>query len=138
MKDGVFWNKYFNCVFQLTANKAFSLSLKSGDDSYTLEKEVALDAVRKASSICQAAFAKFVDTDTVAKKDKSPVTVADFAAQAVVINEIRKAFPLDPVVGEEDSTALQENQPLRESVVGLVNSVDAPSLPLLCLPRADA
>ena len=37
------------------------------------------------------------------KDDKSPVTVADFAAQAIVNHELAKAFADIPIVGEEVS-----------------------------------
>ncbi len=45
--------------------------------------------------------------ESLTKKDRSPVTVADFGAQAVVCREVAAEFPRDPVVGEEDSAALR-------------------------------
>ncbi|RLD16999.1 3'(2'),5'-bisphosphate nucleotidase, partial [candidate division KSB1 bacterium] len=44
--------------------------------------DVALRAVRQASEICSAVQAQLVAEDTLTKKDRSPVTVADFASQA--------------------------------------------------------
>jgi 3'(2'), 5'-bisphosphate nucleotidase len=48
----------------------------------------------------------------MAKQDKSPVTIADFASQAVICQALGEAFPNDPVIGEEDSAELRlpENQ----------------------------
>jgi 3'(2'), 5'-bisphosphate nucleotidase len=37
----------------------------------------------------------------MAKKDKSPVTVADFGAQAIISHDLALVFPADPLVGEE-------------------------------------
>lgn len=56
------------------------------------------------------------------KQDKSPVTVADFGAQAVVTHRLRTAFPDVPLVGEEDAAALREpgNRELAEQVVAHV------------------
>jgi 3'(2'), 5'-bisphosphate nucleotidase len=42
------------------------------------------------------------------KDDASPVTVVDFAVQAVVSSRLAARFPGDPLVGEEDAAALRE------------------------------
>jgi len=68
---------------------------------------VAVDAVRAASIVCRKVQANLVTAETVEKKDKSPVTVADFASQAVVCQALQAAFPELPVVGEEDSKDLR-------------------------------
>ena len=55
------------------------------------------------------------------KSDKSPVTVADFASQAIVCAALEEALAGDPVVGEEDAASLRESPPqLLEQVVRLV------------------
>lgn len=56
------------------------------------------------------------------KEDQSPVTVGDFAAQAVVCAALQDAFPSDPVIGEERADALRapEGCALLEQVAGLV------------------
>jgi 3'(2'), 5'-bisphosphate nucleotidase len=43
----------------------------------------------------------------IAKPDRTPVTVADFSAQAIICQALGEAFPNDPVIGEEDSTLLR-------------------------------
>ncbi len=68
---------------------------------------VAIDAVRCASGVCRAVQGTLVRADTLRKKDASPVTVADFASQAVVCRYLEEAFPDDAVVGEENSAALR-------------------------------
>ena len=44
----------------------------------------AISAVRAAARVCRAVQQRLVGADTLEKKDKSPVTVADFASQAIV------------------------------------------------------
>lgn len=83
------------------------------------EAKVALAAVRKAAIVCRAIQARMVPEQAVAKQDKSPVTAADFASQAVVCGELAKAFPHDPVVGEEAAAILRQDDQaaLREMIV---------------------
>ncbi|MEE9405215.1 MAG: 3'(2'),5'-bisphosphate nucleotidase [Algisphaera sp.] len=69
--------------------------------------EVAVSAVRAASVVCQRVQADLVNAKTLEKGDKSPVTVADFAAQAVVCGALREAFADLPVVGEEAADDLR-------------------------------
>ena len=82
-------------------------------NSYQKEQEVALAAVREAAILCQAVQAEITDS-VLEKKDRSPVTVADFGSQAIVCQHINAAFPEDPIIAEEDSAALREegNAPL--------------------------
>lgn len=75
-----------------------------------LEQEltVALAAVRQAAALCQAVQADLVTEDTLAKRDRSPVTVADFGAQALILQAIADRFPDDAVVAEEESDVLRD------------------------------
>ncbi|KAK4185629.1 hypothetical protein QBC35DRAFT_299006 [Podospora australis] len=59
---------------------------------------------------------------SIAKSDASPVTIADFAAQALLISAIHHAFPADGFVGEEDSHALRQDPDLTKQVWELVSS----------------
>ena len=82
---------------------------------------VAVAAVRAAGGVCRRVQADLVTAATLEKKDKSPVTVADFAAQAVVCRMLGEAFGAGGglrVVGEEDSRELREDgaAALREQV----------------------
>lgn len=74
---------------------------------YQHELEVALTAVRQASRVCAAIQAE-ITPDTLAKQDKSPVTVADYSSQALICRAIREAFPLDAVIAEEDAGELRQ------------------------------
>jgi len=93
--------------------------------AYEKERAVAVEAVCKASRLCNDVQAAWVTGETLAKHDKSPVTVADFGAQAVVIAELQEAFPEDPVVGEEDASMLRAEQgdAVRRKVVRHVTAV---------------
>lgn len=87
--------------------------------SFELERRVALEAVIKACRLCSAVQAAHLAGAVIDKEDKSPVTVADFGAQAVVSDHLAAVFPHDPLVGEENSALLQqpENARLKEAVL---------------------
>ncbi|MEM7412992.1 MAG: 3'(2'),5'-bisphosphate nucleotidase [Myxococcota bacterium] len=94
------------------------------------ELEIAVSAVRAAARVCQAVQKRMVAPETLEKKDKSPVTVADFASQAIVCAALEESLPDDPVVGEEDSASLREDSQaeLRAGVVSHVASEQGDSL----------
>ncbi|HKI21274.1 MAG TPA: 3'(2'),5'-bisphosphate nucleotidase, partial [Isosphaeraceae bacterium] len=82
------------------------------------ELRVALKAVYEAAQLCRAVAAE-ISPEVLAKKDKSPVTVADFGSQALICRTLAQAFPEDPVIAEEDSAELREhaNSAILEQVV---------------------
>ena len=71
------------------------------------EIKFALQATRQASLLVRQVEAELV-SPALTKDDHSPVTVADFAAQALVGYLLGKSFPADPLVAEEDSAALRQ------------------------------
>ncbi len=84
----------------------------------------AIDAVRSAAELCAAAQGRLVAGDTLTKGDDSPVTVADFAAQAVVAAVLTERLGALDLVGEEAAADLADDAQatLRDGVVGLVNA----------------
>ncbi len=86
-----------------------------------------LEAVWLACGITEAVQLHMAQqgTSKLDKADDSPVTIADFASQAIICRRLSESFPDDYIVAEEDSAALQEpdNQPALEQVVFYVNSV---------------
>lgn len=90
-------------------------------NSYQKEVQVALSAVLESAALCQKVQAT-VSPEMMEKKDRSPVTVADFGSQALVCRAITEHFPGDPVIGEEDSNELRtpEKAELLEKVVSYV------------------
>ncbi|KAL3421675.1 3',5'-bisphosphate nucleotidase [Phlyctema vagabunda] len=88
---------------------------------YHHELHIACLAVQRASLATKTILSS-IDKGEISKSDDSPVTVADFAAQALLISAIHYVFPGDTFVGEESSAALRENQSLRDRVWELVHS----------------
>jgi 3'(2'), 5'-bisphosphate nucleotidase len=77
------------------------------------ERAVALRAVRRAAAACRRVQVTLAAGEAVQKKDRSPVTIADFASQALVCETLGAAFPDDPVVAEEDAAVLRGDATLR-------------------------
>jgi len=73
------------------------------------EIRFALDTVRETSRLVKDVQKNMV-TDALTKGDRSPVTVADYAAQALVGKRLIDTFPDDPLVGEEDSSRLKTEE----------------------------
>jgi 3'(2'), 5'-bisphosphate nucleotidase len=91
------------------------MSMKS---DYTREAEFAREAVTEAGLLCRR-----IQTDlagsSIEKPDRTPVTIADFASQALAAGRLRDEFPADPVVAEEGSDwlRLEENRNVKASIV---------------------
>ncbi len=92
------------------------------------EKEIGLQAVGMAMAMAAAIQKDLTRGDTLTKTDRSPVTIADFAVQALVCQILGNHFPGMPIVGEEDSLALRkpENWELFAKVVHYLERFDAP------------
>ncbi len=88
---------------------------------FGFEAAFALQAVRTAARFVRH-MQQYMVVQSMAKQDASPVTVADFASQAVVAAMLDQTFPDDPLVAEEGSQALREvdGEELLRSVVGFV------------------
>jgi 3'(2'), 5'-bisphosphate nucleotidase len=85
---------------------------------------VARAAVLDAVVVCREASRRLAAVGRMTKADESPVTVADFAAQAVIVRRLRELGPL-PIFGEEQANVLREpaNAALRDAVVEAVHPV---------------
>lgn len=74
--------------------------------------ELGAEAASAAEMMADAArLARRIQVETGgvrAKADESPVTLVDFAVQAVVARRLGVRFPDDPLVGEEDAAALRD------------------------------
>lgn len=69
----------------------------------------AREAVFQAAAVCRAVQARLDDLRAITKDDKSPVTIADFASQAVVARVLQEHLGDSLVlVGEEGSASLRE------------------------------
>lgn len=87
--------------------------------SYEKELHIAQLAVQRATLLTQRVFHEKAK-GTLSKDDKSPVTIGDFGAQALIIHAIRSNFPKDEIVGEEEASSLRENKNLSSQIWDLV------------------
>ncbi len=90
-------------------------------DQYTQEAEFAIQVVSQAAKLGRRIQQEMV-MPALSKQDRSPVTVADFASQALVAQRLQEVFPGAILVGEEGSAALKEPEQaaLLEAVVRYV------------------
>jgi 3'(2'), 5'-bisphosphate nucleotidase len=103
------------------------------------ERDTALQAVRCATRISRLVQGEF-NPDRKDKDDRSPVTVADLAVQAVIGRLLADRFPNDPLMAEEgaDELRLPAWQPLRDQVVAHVRAAfSAPLSPDQVLEAID-
>jgi len=103
--------------------------MSSPTGPFARELELALQAVHRTSIVTKDVLRSLkngVAGET--KADDSPVTLADFAAQALIISAIHAVFPSDSFLGEESADALRTHHGLRSRVWDLVRS--APTVEL--------
>ncbi|KAL2205930.1 carbohydrate phosphatase [Sarocladium strictum] len=107
------------------------------DSPYRKELEVAFGVLRQASKLSQH-LVNSNDKGAVEKNDQSPVTIADFAIQALLASTLKHAFPEDTFVGEEDSSKLRQDLLLLESVWELLQwlTEDEDTAKLCTLPAS--
>ncbi|RLV96473.1 hypothetical protein JA1_000012 [Spathaspora sp. JA1] len=111
----------FFVSFRLTLRK-----MATTTHPYAKELEIATLAVKRASILTKTLSDSIVTlqkSGTLTKDDKSPVTVGDFAAQAIINHAIKLNFPSDEIVGEEDSQDLTNSSPLTSQIVELINQI---------------
>lgn len=85
------------------------------------ESKFAVAAVREACALIRTVQQSLV-TQALTKSDRSPVTVADFAAQAIIARRLAEERPDDVLVGEEDAGDLRSaaSRPTLEQVTRFV------------------
>ncbi|MFB6248102.1 MAG: 3'(2'),5'-bisphosphate nucleotidase [Salinibacter sp.] len=85
--------------------------------SYERERTLAFEAVQAAAALCESV--RDDKGEVLRKDDRTPVTVADFGSQALICRALMAAFPEDPVIAEEDSSALRtpDNADVRDQVI---------------------
>jgi 3'(2'), 5'-bisphosphate nucleotidase len=92
---------------------------------YAAELNLALGAVHAASHLTKSVLRSLqnnVSAET--KADDSPVTIADFAAQALLIAALHAVYPEDHFIGEESAGALRQNEALTDRVWQLVQRAE--------------
>ncbi|KAI1316814.1 carbohydrate phosphatase [Xylariaceae sp. FL0255] len=101
------------------------------DSPYSRELQIAIRAVQSAAKISQSVIISD-DKGTVSKDDLSPVTVADFAIQALLTATIHRAFPDDKFVGEESAGELRANPALLKRVWELLLTLKSDEAKGMC------
>ncbi|MEO6654378.1 MAG: 3'(2'),5'-bisphosphate nucleotidase [Ilumatobacteraceae bacterium] len=84
--------------------------------------DAAVAAVRAAGTLTAMAQGRLLDGQTLAKRDASPVTVADFGAQAVVCSILRSRLGDVAIVGEESASDLADRPALLTGTTELVSA----------------
>ncbi len=93
-------------------------------DEHSPEVVTAIQAVVKASALCQKIRMDLAGGESILKSDRSPVTVADYGSQAIVCKLVREKFPNDIIVAEEDSKELKrpDRSKILEQVTNYVHA----------------
>ncbi|MEI7988733.1 MAG: 3'(2'),5'-bisphosphate nucleotidase [Chloroflexota bacterium] len=76
-------------------------------DMQNPEVAFALEVTQRAALLIKLIQDKTV-TSTLTKDDRSPVTAADFASQALVAATLLQTFPHDPLIAEEGAATLRK------------------------------
>jgi len=94
------------------------------------EAQFAVEAVREASLLARRIQGEMVG-GSLAKEDRSPVTVADFAVQALVARRLAEKLPGSTLIGEEEAGALrlEEGIATLDQVTSFVRSVVSDATP---------
>jgi 3'(2'), 5'-bisphosphate nucleotidase len=89
---------------------------------FECELQAGLRAVTSAVKITKKIQNQLCNKDSITKTDKSPVTVADYAAQAVICHRLNQELNQPVIVGEENSDELKKetNQELVEKIVTFI------------------
>ncbi|KAK0376768.1 3',5'-bisphosphate nucleotidase [Colletotrichum limetticola] len=108
-------------LFSSSSSSSTKRDSQPAMSSYAKELEVAQLAVQRASILTKRVFHEKAK-GTVDKNDKSPVTIGDFGAQALIIAALRHHFPDDEIVAEEEAAQLRSEPQLRDQIWDLVKT----------------
>lgn len=90
----------------------------------TLEREldIASKAVQLCADLTKQLQRRLKEESAVSKADFSPVTIGDFAVQALLTSVIHHEFPNDTFLAEESADELRKNEPLLDQVWRLLEA----------------
>ncbi|KAK9423762.1 putative Myo-inositol-monophosphatase [Seiridium unicorne] len=101
------------------------------DSPYAKEFQTAINVIQQAAKLSQSVISA-EDKGVIEKDDLSPVTVADFAIQALLTASIHHVFPDDKFVGEESAADLRESPALLDRVWALLQRLKQAEAQSLC------
>lgn len=90
------------------------------DSSYGKELQLAFAALEKATFLSKSIL---FSNRSIEKADHTPVTLADFAIQGLLVSTLKNAFPDDAFVGEEDASDLRADTSLLNRVWDLLCTI---------------
>lgn len=121
--QGGYQNNNFSSVSHSNALPNFSLPSTIIEERHT-DVTVALMSVFAACRVTRHVQPTSSNNiETISKQDASPVTVGDFASQALALQILHRHFPFDMFIAEEGSEALQQDYSLLNKVWTAVNHV---------------
>jgi hypothetical protein len=88
---------------------------------YESEVNAAIRVVHRATNVVRSLQSKLVGGG-ISKADSTPVTIADLAIQALVLDTLHAAFPADRFVAEEDSVLVRADSGIRRQVLQVVET----------------
>lgn len=100
---------------------------------YATERFHAVHSVAAASTLARRLQKTFFSISTLEKPDTSPVTVADFAVQALIVSHLHSKFPTDCFIAEETTTALRMDPELLSAVAEVAHMEEANVLKVIDL-----
>lgn len=83
------------------------------DHQYRSEAEFALQAVRTGAALARSVQHQY-GGESELKADRSPVTLADYAVQALVARQLKHTFPQATLVAEEESNQVGDLEALTD------------------------
>ncbi|KAH8681723.1 hypothetical protein BX600DRAFT_375596 [Xylariales sp. PMI_506] len=101
------------------------------ESPYFKELQTAVGVIQQAAKLSQSVIS-VEDKGVVEKDDLSPVTVADFAIQALLTASIHHVFPDDKFVGEESAADLRAQPALLNRVWTLLQKLKPEEAQGLC------
>ena len=84
------------------------------------ELDIASKAVQLCADLTKQLQRRLKEESAVSKSDFSPVTIGDFAVQALLTAVIHHEFPNDTFLAEESADHLRQNEPLLDQVWQLI------------------
>ncbi|KAG8162280.1 hypothetical protein KVR01_008045 [Diaporthe batatas] len=100
------------------------------DSPYSKELKIAFETIQQAAQLSQFVLSQAGENDAhdlgvVSKDDLSPVTIADFAIQALLTSTLHAHFPGDKFVGEESAAQLRANPALLDRVQAALQHIQS-------------
>jgi 3'(2'), 5'-bisphosphate nucleotidase len=117
------WNELVKSR-KATLRKPLNPYPKTTQSDLKNELKEAMRAVKLASFASRSLQNNFMKIQSLNKRDTSPVTIADFTVQAIIIDWLSHCFPNDRFIAEEDSHMLQTpgNEVVCDSIISAITA----------------